>query len=314
MSGELVMMPNFLIIGSTKSGTTSLYHYLRQHPDIYMSPVKEPHFFACAGGGMLEPRGPGDQTFVQQNVVRELSDYQELFAKASDEAARGEASAMYLYYPHAAANIRRHVSDIKLIAILRHPVDRAYSSFLHLRRDNREIHEDFAEALRAEEARIDEQWLPLWHYRRMGFYHEQLKRYFACFPKQQLRIYLYEDFKERPAEVIQDIFGFLGVDDGFAPDTALRHNVSGLPESGMIRRSYDLVVGSSKVKSALKTVLPPGLRQSLKGRVKTRLQMHHLSKPPLASALRSELTTIYREDILKVQELIDRDLTAWLAP
>ena len=169
-----VALPNFLIIGAAKAGTTSLYRYLEQHPEVYMSPVKEPKFFAL-GGERLDYRGPGDEARMRGASVTSLEDYRELFRGVSTETAVGEASTLYLYSERAAARIKHHVPDVKLIAVLRNPVDRAYSDFLHLVRDGIEPLTDFPQALEAEESRIRSRWAPMWHYRRRGFYHPQLK-------------------------------------------------------------------------------------------------------------------------------------------
>ena len=128
-------MPNFLIIGAMKSGTTALYYYLEQHPDIYMSPVKEPNFFS---------------SHKQENAadtVTEFGIYRQLFSGGSGKKAIGEASHSYLYEPGAAAEIRRYIPEAKLIAILRNPIERAYSHFLHMVRSGTEPLDDFARAL-----------------------------------------------------------------------------------------------------------------------------------------------------------------------
>ena len=113
--------PNFLIIGAAKAGTTSLYHYLRQHPDVYMSPVKEPAYYASAGAGG-EPRRRG--------AIRTRTAYERLFEAATTERARGEASSQYLNDEAAPDRIAADLGDVRLIVSLRNPVDRAYSSYL----------------------------------------------------------------------------------------------------------------------------------------------------------------------------------------
>src|SRR3712207_4104321 len=130
-------LPNFLVIGAMKSGTTALYYYLEQHPEIYMSPVKEPNFFSQENAA---------------DTVTHIGTYEQLFKGASGKKAIGEASHSYLYEPRAAAEIRRYVPKVKLIAILRNPIDRAYSHFLHMVRSGTEPLDDFAQALREEEA------------------------------------------------------------------------------------------------------------------------------------------------------------------
>lgn len=216
-------LPNFLIIGAAKAGTTSLYRYLDQHPQIYMSPIKEPNFFALEGQP-LDFCGPGDAQYIRRFSVTDPDAYEALFAGVRDEVAVGEASALYLYSPAAPVNICHYAPQMKLIAILRHPVERAYSAFLHLLRDEREPLTDFSCALGAEETRVRRGWEHIWHYRRMGFYAEQLWRYYRHFGRDQIRVYRYEELRDEPERLTADIFEFLGVDPSFTPDMSVRHN------------------------------------------------------------------------------------------
>src|SRR3954452_17434204 len=121
-------MPNFLIVGAAKSGTTSLYYYLKQHPQVFVSPVKEPKFFAYEGEKVVY-RGPGDAE-NNRRLVNNLADYRALFGGANGAKAIGEASPVYLYSPKACERIRHYLPDAKLFVILRDPAERAYPSFL----------------------------------------------------------------------------------------------------------------------------------------------------------------------------------------
>ena len=297
-------MPNFLVIGAAKSGTTSLYHYLAQHPDVFMSPVKEPNFFALEGE---KPsfRAPGADERINRWSITDLEAYRKLFDGAAKEKAIGEASPLYLYSPKAPERIRHYAPEAKLIAVLRNPAERAYSSFLHLVRNGREPLTDFVRALRAEEERIQSNWEWIWHYENMGFYHTQLKRYYETFERGQIRVYLYEDLKNDPIGMLRDVYGFLGVDDSFTPNTLSRYMVSGVPRS---RALYAILRKPHPIKSVLKPLLPKGLRR----RVLLNLQNRLLVKPPFPAEVRRNLTEAYREDVVKLQELIGRDLSAWL--
>jgi hypothetical protein len=296
-------LPNFLVIGAAKSGTTSLYRYLKQHPQVYMSPVKEPHFFTHEGE-RPNFRGPGDE-WMNTTFVYRLGDYRKLFAGVSDEKAIGEASTWYLGNPKAPDRIRHYIPEAKLIAILRNPVDRAYSAYLHLVRIGQEWL-DFARALREEEARIKANWNGIWHYKRGGFYYLRLKRYYDTFGREQIRVYLYEDLKEDPVGTTQSIFRFLEVDDAFVPDTSHKLNVSSIPRSRVLQA---FVRKPNPLKGALKPFVPKGLRR----RVMTNLHDRNLTKPPpMPEDIRGELTEAYREDVLRLQELTGRDLSKWL--
>lgn len=302
-------MPNFLVIGAAKAGTTALYHYLNQHPEIYMSPVKETNFFALEGEE-LNFCGPGDQAVLRRSKivssVTSIEEYRGLFGRVSGEKAIGEASPLYLYSPKAPERIRHYIPEAKLIAVLRNPVERAYSNFLMMiRYGSREPITDFSRALQEEERRIKDNWEHTWHYKRMGFYHAQLKRYFDTFDRDQIRVYLYEDLTDKSDGVLQHIFRFLDVDDTFSPDMSSRHNVSGIPKNKAL---HDFLRKKHPIKSILKPLTPEGLRQ----RIITSLQNRNLEKPPLSPEVRRQLVEAYREDILKLQDLIQRDLTKWL--
>jgi hypothetical protein len=303
-------LPNFLVIGAMKSGTTSLYHYLKQHPQIYMSSIKEPNFFALEGSDLDFNGAEGKekiQRWVKRESVTSIDEYRTLFREAAtSETAIGEASPMYLYSTQAPYRIKQYVPEAKLLTILRNPVERAYSAFLYMTRDGREPLDEFAEALDAEEARIRDNWEWIWHYRSTGFYSTQLERYFNTFDRDQIRIYLYEDLRSNLHGVLRDIFRFLEVDETFVSDTSLKHNVSGTPSRGLLPR---LVFRRNPIKTALKPLLPLGLRR----RLLVSLRSRYLNEaPPLAPRTRSELLEVYRDDILRLEGLIERDLSGWL--
>src|SRR5919112_1377091 len=268
-------MPNFLIIGAMKSGTTALYYYLEQHPEIYMSPVKEPNFFSSQ-----EQENAAD-------TVTHIGSYQHLFRGASGKKAIGEASHTYLYEPGAAAEIRSYIPGAKLIATLRNPIDRAYSHFLHMVRSGTEPLDDFAQALREEKVGVHKE-RTFQDYIGRGLYYE---------------------LSDAPIRTVQDAFRFLEVDDSFVPDVSLRRNVSGQPKyktlDGLLRRQ-------SRIKHAAKIYLPARMRWRL-SKTFDDLKTRNLAEPPpVQSKVRRHLIGVYREDILKVQELIHRDLSGWL--
>lgn len=298
-----MIMPNFLIIGAAKAGTTSLYGYLEQHPQVYMSSIKEPRFFALEGE-KLDFRGPAQS--INHTSVTTLAEYFQLFEEATAQTAIGEASTVYLSHPLAAERIKHYIPDVKLIAVLRDPAERAFSSYLHLVRDGYETL-SFAEALEAEPVRIKENWQPLWYYKERGFYYRQLQKYFEIFKSEQIKIYLYEDLAKNGTEITQDISRFLEIDNNFTPDLT-RKNVSGIPKNRLVQ---NLLTKKNPLKSVLKPLLPESLRQS----VIENLSKRNLgAKPTLSPQMRQNLIAIYREDILKLQDLIQRDLSSWLAP
>jgi hypothetical protein len=298
-----VTLPNFLVIGAAKSGTTALYHYLRQHPQVYMCPQKETNYFAFGEQKVrfTGPRDANDTDFI----VTTLDSYKEQFEAASNELAIGEASPWYLYSTEAAANIARRIPDAKLIAVLRDPVDRAFSSYLHVFKEGRESL-SFEEGLLAEEDRIARGWEPIWHYRRAGLYAEQVERFLELFSRDQMRFYLYDDFLEDPGDVLVDIYRFLGVDPRFVADISVRPNASGVPKNQLLGR---LLLQPNRLRETIKLLMPMRLRYELSQRLNQRL----LKKPPLGEETRKRLLGDFENDILALQDIIGRDLSRWFS-
>jgi hypothetical protein len=293
------MLPNFFILGAPRCGTTMLYEQLRRHPQIFMSPVKEPFFFFPGEDRYVFPDGRAVLGMQSQE------DYQALFAGGRRSKAVGEASTLYLYSSKAPARIRRDVPDAKLIAVLRSPVDRAYSHFLFHRMQGFEPIERFSEALAAEGARIQNAWFPFWYYREVGRYAGQIRRYYNTFARDQIQFFLLEDFQTCPAVAFHSMYQFLGVDADARMRTALRVNRSGTPKSGLLN---SLLTKPNGLKNLFKRVLPASLLNSLS----RRMMNWNLSAPTMDQETRRVLQDFYREDILETQELIQRDLSAWL--
>lgn len=221
-------LPNFLIIGAAKAGTTSLYRYLEQHPQIYMSPIKEPNFFALEGQP-LDFRGPDDKLYIEQFSVTERESYGALFEAAGPEQAVGEASALYLYSPpgpRADLPLRAGSKDDRRSPAPRRP--RLFGVFAPAARRARaasELRGRFRGGRGAYPGGQGAHLAP----QGMGFYGEQLERYYRYFGREQIRVYLYEELQREPEGVIADMFEFLGVDPGFKPDRSVRYNEPGMP-------------------------------------------------------------------------------------
>lgn len=308
------LLPNFLIVGAQKAGTTALYYALSKHPQVFMSAVKEPAYFV-AEDAMRNAAGPGDEA---GHLVTSLEAYEELFAGSGSADVRGESSTSYLYDPDAPRRIKDQLPDVRLIAILRNPVDRAYSNFLHLVRDGREPIQDFRAALAREEQRRAEGWSLSWRYLDKGYYGAQVERYLAQFGPEQFRCYLYEDYNDDPDSTIRDIYRFLGVDDTFDQDLSLRLNVGGLPKSKSLqwvaRRAVPPPQDPNNTRARRLRWLIDALPDRLRGRL-LKAQSSNLSSPPsLPSDLRAELLESYREDAELVRRLTGLDVSRWFAP
>ena len=289
-------LPNFFVIGAAKSGTTALYDAIRQHPQIFMSPVKEPHYFAFQG---LPPvfKGPAGD-YYRRTGVYTPRDYYMLFQDATQHKAIGEASPSYLWSEYAAEHIWQELPGSKLVAVLRQPAERAYSHYMYFVQNDIEHASSFSAALEQEPHRREQGLSNFFFYRFFGYYHQQLSRYLRLFPREQIRIYFYEDWKESPQKVLQDLFGFLEVEPGFMPELR-KVNVTLLPRS----RRFDRFV------RRLSKHVPAPL-----GAFLTRVDsLFNQERPPrLDPAVRAELTAGYREDILRLQDLTGRDLGHWL--
>lgn len=200
--------PNFFILGAAKSGTTSLYHYLGRHPEVFMSPVKEPSFF-CEGF----------------QVVTSAVDYFRLFDGVGAEKRIGEASHVYLTNPSTAGVLKALFPAARFVVILRNPADRAYSLYHHMRRNGYEWAGSFEKALELEERRWRSerfrrtcpQYFYNFLYFRSGLYGQQLARYFSLFDKRQFHVMTLDELKSDPLGSLRGILEFLKVDPDFSP-------------------------------------------------------------------------------------------------
>lgn len=298
--------PTFLIIGAYKAGTTSLHHYLGQHPQIFMSRIKEIRFLTYAGH-LHHPLTPLENSALTW-PVRSLADYESLFSASGDALARGDISPCYLAFPHQTIRgIQEYTPTAQMIAILRHPVDRAYSSYMGLVRSGREEILDFRLALAYEQenrVRRGDQG------QRRNFveslYSTALSEYYEHFPREQIRIYLYDDLCTDVETVLKTMHAFIGVDDAFTPDTSVRHNPGTWPRFRMLR-------GLTLPGEILLYRIAQRIRRSTHHNWIPFLdRLLQVPPPKLDPDLRRDLTLRYREDILRTQALIDRDLSHWL--
>ena len=267
-----------------------------------MTKVKEPMFF-----NNFQQENNYNILGSKSKKSSTLEEYLAMFKDAKNEKAIGEASPAYIYNEKAPYLIKEHLPDVKIIAILRQPTDRAYSNFLHTKRADRENVNSFEQAIKIEKERISDNWSPLYHYIQKGFYSVQLKRYYNLFPKENIKVYLFEDVVKTPKETLKDIFEFLNVDENIEIDVSKKSNVSGTPKGilGFIlkkMRYYNLMP-----KFAISDYLPTFIINLL-------FKSVYKDTEKLDSVLRKELTDkYYREEILKLEKLIDRDLSNWLS-
>jgi hypothetical protein len=294
--------PDFFIVGAPKCGTTALYDYLSQHPDVFVPPTKEIHFF---GRDLYSP-----------TYLRDGEKYLSLFAGARDEKRVGEASVWYLYSKQSAREIKEFSPEARIIIMLRNPVDMIYS--LHSQRlyIGTEDIEDFAEALRAEPERKRGLRLPQnpyliegLFYREVGKYTDQVQRYLDVFGRERVKVIVYDDFKSDTARIYGEACEFLEVDSGFRPDIRIV-NPNKRVRSKAVRALLD------NPPPLLRTLGKPLTTRPFRHRFLKRLRRlntNFVARPPLPAELRRELQSEFAPDVERLSRLLERDLTHWCA-
>lgn len=307
-SNKSERLPGLLVIGAAKSGTTALYHQLREHPRLYLPPHQEPSFFAFEGKSFEFAGPPGIRVADNAYPITDRTEYLSLYADAGAEILRADVSPAYLYWPGTAGRIARHAPHAKLVAILRNPADRAYSAYLHARREDREPIHDFAAAVDAEPQRVADNWGLIWRYIDQGFYARQLDPYYELFQPEKIKVFLYEDFVADAQRVCEEIARFADVGPMPPLDTSVRYNVSGLPKSRVLHQA----LSSAPVLAAGRVMRSFVGEQRLR-RTQARLSARNAQPPPpLDADTRRTLIERFAEDIARLEKLIDRDLAAWL--
>lgn len=296
-------LPNFLIVGAAKAGTTSLHHYLCQHPQICMSNKKDTAFFA-GHNNPIKWNGPKGRS-LSKRFITKLSDYEAQFVDAKNETAIGESSPSYLHHPEAVKGIKKYIKNPKIIIVLRHPTDRAYAHYMHGIRDAMETETTFEAALDEEDKRKANNWGDFWYYKGRSLYYDAVKSYYDTFGKENVAVYLFEDLQSDTLTLTKDIFQFLGVDPNFTPNVVIEHNISGVPKNRFI---HDLFAWDSTLTKIAKICVPENIRAIVRSSVMKR----NIEKEKLSSDVRKRITESFREDILKTQDLIGTDLSHWL--
>ena len=293
-------MSDFLIIGAYKSGTTSLNHYLKQHPQIFLPDLQEPNYFAEKHASV--PAGEPERRYEERGYrrprVHSLAAYQRLFAPAGPDQIVGECSPEYMRNPIAAGRINAALPGVKLLAILRNPVERALSDYSMMVRDGLET-AGFADAVgREPSAEL------FHHYVFTGYYGRQLQRYYDLFPRQQIHVVLLEDLIADVAGTLGGIYAFLGVDPAFLPQSLDPRNVSGRPENAVIATAYRL---RRSTRRWLKPVVPYRVQRVVDGYLSRRLERLEMTEQT-----RLLLCETYAEDVTRLGYLLQRDLHGWL--
>tara|TARA_B100000795_G_scaffold195831_1_gene149962 strand:- start:257 stop:1165 length:909 start_codon:yes stop_codon:yes gene_type:complete len=296
-------LPNFLIVGAAKCGTSSLHKYLNQHPDVFMPSYNE------QGMKVKEPR------FLIKDLVKdrlhngiwELKSYQNLFNNVVNEKAIGESTVLYLYYYNEAIkNIKKHLGDdVKIIIMLRNPADRAFSAYTHVSRGIKEPL-SFEEALKIEKNRLENNTAltPMVMYKDMGLYHDMVSAYINNF--KNIHVIMYEDFQYNTNEVVKQTLAFLGVLRGGKIDTDSIHNVGG--KSWRFSFLKQFFMKDNFIKKGLRVIFSKTLRKKFRVFLEYLLQK---KVKPMRPETKKDLISFFRHDVEKLEKLLNVDLKNW---
>lgn len=282
--------PDFFIVGAPKCGTTSLFRYLRQHPRVYMSRRKEPHFFCDELPPHFEPMG--------------ADEYFQLFADADPTHMAGEASTNYLYSPSACYRIREYSHTARIVVILRNPTDRAYSEYWHFRRYG-------LESLSFEECVAQDDRRDAWRrYVARGRYSRHVERYVDAFGEGAVHVLLLDDLRDGSGDAHADVLTFLGLTSTHAPDIATAHGTAWEPRWRWAGSAYGWLVGSqSWAAERARAVMPRWARRAARRGARRILTREGV--PPMSTATRRALSEHYAPEVDRLERVLDRDLSGW---
>lgn len=297
-------LPNFLVVGAAKCGTSSLHKYLDQHPSVFMSKVKEPRFISS----QVTPfplNGPGDHK-VESWYVKKYDDYVKLFEGAEGYPAVGESSADTLYfYKGTIPVIKQYLGEPKIIIMLRNPVKRAFSSYQHLVRDLREDL-SFEAGLKEEPNRIQNNWELIYHYTAASLYYDSVKAFMDNFA--QVKVVLNEDLEKTPKLFLRDVFRFLDVEPDYDVNTDIRYNISGKPKSQWIHQFFfEGNMARRLARPLVRRLFSPETRV----RIAQKIQEKNLTRLTINPETKKRLQAYFEDDIRKLEQLLNRDLSAW---
>lgn len=299
------VLPNLLIVGSAKCGTSSLHNYLAQHPEIFMSAKKEPRFLSSQG--MEFPLGGPKDHRVEKWIVKEYNDYLELFQGKSNFNIIGESSADTLYfYKHTITSIKKYIGNPKILIVLRNPVKRSFSAYQHLVRDDRESL-SFEEALQLEDDRIQKNYELIYHYRSVSRYYEPVEAFLKNFD--HVKIILTEHLNKKPEQTLKSVFEFLGVDPSYKiQDFETKFNMSGKPKS---RWLHEFLFEGHPIRNFIRpfvrTIVPKEKREYMS----LKIQQMNLTQMKINPDTEKMLKTEFKDEIEKLERLLNISLDLW---
>lgn len=292
----MIKRPNFICIGAAKAGTTTLYDVLKDHSQIYLPHIKETHFF-------------DDPQYWDRGAEWYFNEY---FSKVKDQPLIGEITPSYVYFPDVPERIFSTLGpDVKIILMIRNPVDRAISHYkMHHSRGNENL--SFSEAAEAEKSRLEQTYLEQSRYSYMsrGYYSEQIENFLKYFSKEQIHVMVFEEIFQDKKESYTKVLEFLGVDfEELNWDR--QSNFSAVPRSKIINH----IVHRSKLAQVLgKTFLSAKWRK----KIKMAMAMGNLKKGKVSIDIDMSYEEIYQKyftgEIEKLEQLLDRSFDIWKRP
>ena len=242
--------PNFIIAGFPKCGTTSLHHYLSEHPQIFMPSQKELHFFTYEILSKLK-NGPKDGA-VKKTQIQDSKKYLDFYRNVKNEIAVGDASPSYINYPNQFLKIKEYLEDPKFIIVLRDPINRAYSNYLHLKREQRETL-TFKEAVNRENKRIKDKYSDFWYYKFNSTYYDKILKAKETF--KEVLIITSEELNENHEATMKKVYKFLDVDCNFiSKRKSNRFNKGGYYKKNLFTK---IIFQPSKFKNLIKKFIKP---------------------------------------------------------
>jgi hypothetical protein len=298
--------PDFIIIGAPKAGTTALHSALALHPDVFSSDPKEPKYWLCGDAPPPHWTGPGD-AHSQQEWVWRRRDYDALFSRAAEHQVRGESTPFYFWSRPAHRRIAEHLPEAKLIAVVRDPIDRAYSNWMHLWSDGLESVPDFERAFAMQQQRIDAGWAPFWRYRDLGLYGEQLQHLYGYVDRERVLVVRYRDIVEQPAATVDRVCRFLGIGESHLSSIP-RDNTRDYAPPGWRTAVFGPAVRAG---AWLGQFAPPKVWRVAAAPLTAQLSAGGSHRPKLSPEARDRLVPHFADDIALLTELTGEDFSLW---
>ncbi|MFN9372783.1 MAG: sulfotransferase family protein [Planctomycetaceae bacterium] len=293
--------PQFVVVGGSRCGTTTLHHALTHHPGIFVPPDKSPNFFTAED--MADYPGSAAMAAMKGHSVTKETEYRALFASAREDQLLGEVSPVYLQSIHTAGRIARFSPEAKIVAILRDPVDRAFAHFVGRRRDGLETRTRFRETIAGELADPRPRPVAFNCYLAIGRYAYFLKSFYQAFPAERIKLLFFDDLVRDPVVVLQDLFDFLGVAPLGDSLPLEKKNRGGIIRNPLLRAVW---TRTALLRAGLRRHLPSTIRDSV-----GKLFLSNMQRPALDLELRGELREYFTDDLRDLENLSGRNLDLW---